>query len=116
MMGIEDRTNLSHVARKFFRGCHVECPGTWQIDGEHVDDRARSRAHDRNPRPQENGFRYRMGNEHDRLADIAPDVFEFGVHDLARHRVEGAERFVHQHQSWLINQRAADRNSLLHPA
>ena len=57
-----------------------------------------------------------MGHEHDRGARLGADAQELGLHALARHLVERAERLVHEQQPRLLGERARDRDALLHAA
>src|SRR5207302_10352308 len=50
----------------------------------------------------------------DRLGRLAPDALQLEVHGLARHRVERAERLVHQQQRGVVDQRAGQRHALPH--
>ena len=47
---------------------------------------------------------------------LAPHAQQLEIHLVARHRVERAERLVHQEQGRVQQQRAADRRPLLHAA
>ena len=57
-----------------------------------------------------------MGDEHDARARLGADPQQLGLHVLAGHLVEGAERLVHQQQLRRGGQRPGDRHPLLHPA
>ena len=46
----------------------------------------------------------------------AADARQLGLHPLARHLVERAERLVHQQQPRTLGERARDRDALLHAA
>ncbi len=46
----------------------------------------------------------------------APDTLQLHVHLLARDRIERAERLVHEQDGWRHDQRARDRDPLLHAA
>ena len=48
-----------------------------------------------------------VGDEHDRLAGLAPDALQLHHHGLARHRVERGERLVHQQQAGVVDQARA---------
>ena len=58
----------------------------------------------------------RMGDEHHGLAPLEPDALQLDVHRLAGERVERAERLVHQQQRRIVDQRAHQRDALLHAA
>ena len=55
-----------------------------------------------------------MGHEHDRRSGVAADAEQLGLHVLAGHLVERAERFVHQQQLRAERQRSGDGDTLLH--
>src|SRR5271166_4875408 len=57
-----------------------------------------------------------MSDENDGLAMRHPDSLELEVELIARHRVERAERLIHQHELRIEQQRAAYRNTLPHAA
>ena len=57
-----------------------------------------------------------MGDEHDGGAGLGADPGELGLHRLAGHLVERAERLVHQEQPGPLGEGARDRDALLHPA
>ena len=57
-----------------------------------------------------------MGHEHDRRPGPLPDPQDLGVHPLAGHLVERAERLVHQQDRRLEGERPGDRDPLLHAA
>ena len=57
-----------------------------------------------------------MSDEQDGLATLHPDALQFGVHLLARQRIQGAEGLVHQQQVRVVNQRTAETDALLHAA
>ena len=55
-----------------------------------------------------------MGHEEDRGLRLAPEVEQEVLHIHARHRIERAEGFVHQNDSWSQNERLGDGNPLPH--
>ena len=57
-----------------------------------------------------------MRDQQHGLAGGGGDPLQFQVHLFARHRVERAERLVHQQDRRIVHQRPADRRALLHPA
>ena len=57
-----------------------------------------------------------MRDQHDRAAGLHPDVLKLHVHQVARHGVERAERFVHQEDFGLAAQRPRYRSALPHAA
>ena len=50
------------------------------------------------------------------LRAFAPDLQQFGLHELARLRVQRGERFVHQQHRRIGRQRAGQIHALLHAA
>ncbi|KAG0770775.1 hypothetical protein G6F22_017103 [Rhizopus arrhizus] len=63
---------------------------------------------------------YRFGNavghEQHRVAGFHPDPLQLHVHLVAGQRIQGAERLIHQQQLRVVDQGAADRGALSHPA
>ena len=57
-----------------------------------------------------------MRNKEQRFAGVLPDLREFDVEIVARHRIERAKRLVHQQQFGIRQQCAADRGALAHAA
>ena len=57
-----------------------------------------------------------MCDEHDAQPGGAPDGQKFVLQALAGHRVERAERFVHQCHLRVVGQHTADGDALLHAA
>ena len=54
-----------------------------------------------------------VGDEHDRLAQFALQPQDFGLQILAHHRVDGAERLVHQQDRRVGGQRPGHPDALL---
>ena len=79
-------------------------------------DAARTRRHHDDPVGEEHGLGDRVGHEDDGGAGLGADADELGLHALAGHLVEGAERLVHQQQPRALGERARDRDALLHAA
>ena len=75
-----------------------------------------SRRHDDDPLRQEHRLGDRVRDEHDRRAALPADPHELGLHPLARHLVERAERLVHEQQARPLGERPGDRHALLHAA
>ncbi len=67
-------------------------------------------------RRQVHGLGDRVGHEHDGGRGLAADPEQLGLHVLARHLVERAERLVHQQQRRVRGQGSGDRDALLHAA
>ena len=57
-----------------------------------------------------------VGDEDDRLAQLALQAQELVLQLLAHDRVDGAERLVHQHHRRVGGERAGDADALLLPA
>ena len=83
---------------EFRRVLHVERARPRQIDSDHVDDAARSRRHHHHAVGQIDRLGNAVGHQQNGLAALAPDALQLFVHALARHRVERAERLVHQQE------------------
>ena len=79
-------------------------------------DPTRPGGHDDDPGRQEDRLGDAVGHEHDGRPGPSPDAHQLGVHPLAGHLVERAERLVHQQQLRIERQRAGDRDALLHAA
>ena len=58
----------------------------------------------------------RVRHEHDGRLRRRADLQQLGLHVLAGHLVEGAERLVHQQQLRVRGERPGDRDTLLHAA
>src|SRR5580658_1203972 len=78
-------------------------------------DRAGPLGHNQHAIGKEDGLGDRVGDQEHGFSGFALDPHQFDIHPLARHRVERAERLVHQHDLGIVHQRAADRGALLHP-
>ena len=82
----------------------------------YVGDPARPRRHHDDPVGQEHRLGDRVGHEHDGGAGLGADAEQLGLHALAGHLVERAERLVHEQQPRALGERAGDRDALLHAA
>src|SRR3984893_583809 len=94
----------------------VEAARAGELHVEHRPHRARPRAHDHHPVGEEDRLVDGVGDEEHRLGLLVPDPLQLEVHLLARHRVQRAERLVHQQEARLEQQGPADRDPLLHAA
>src|SRR5438093_1404814 len=74
----------------------------------------RARRHDDHPVSEENRLRNTVGDKKNRLFGLAPDVHELQVHFIPRDGVQGSKRFVHEQQRRIVDEGAADGDSLLH--
>ena len=107
------RVTSSEVALGLAR---LDRPLGGQVDVDDLRDPARPRGHDDDPRRQEDRLGDAVGHEHDGRPGPSPDAHQLGVHPLAGHLVEGAERLVHEQQLRIERQRPGDRDALLHAA
>jgi hypothetical protein len=57
-----------------------------------------------------------VGDEQDRLVGLRHDPLQFALHDLAGHRVDRGEGFVHQEDPRLGDERTRQADALAHPA
>ena len=57
-----------------------------------------------------------MGDEHDGLSSVCPGVEQFGVQAVTRPGVDAPERFVHQENRRIGDERASDTDALFHAA
>src|SRR6266853_2123712 len=76
----------------------VEAARAVKRDVEHRPHPARPRAHDHHPVGEEDRLVDGVGDEEHRLGLLVPDPLQLEVHLLPRHRVERAERLVHQQE------------------
>ena len=100
--GVEIRRG--HVARARQRDAHLGL------------DAARPRRHHHHAVGQENRLLDRMRDEQHGQLRALPQVQQLVLQALARHRVERAERLVHQHHLRVVGQHAGDGDALLHAA
>ena len=112
----ERLTNLGHELEVALHLARLDVPLSRQVDGHELRDAARPRAHDDDPRREEDGLGDGVGDEDDGRAGALPDAQEFEVHALARHLVEGPEGLVHEQQGGVERQGPGDGRALLHPA
>jgi hypothetical protein len=68
------------------------------------------------PRPEKHRLGDAVGDEHDRLLGLFPDLQQLEVHLFAGHGVERPERLVHQDQLGIVDERARNGGTLLHAA
>jgi hypothetical protein len=87
-----------------------------QLDLEIVGHARRPGAEHDHAGAEEHRLRNAMGDEDDGLFGLFPDVQQLEVHLLAGKRIERPERFVHQDQLGIVDQRARNRGALLHAA
>ena len=64
--------------------------------------------HDHHPIGQQDRLRDAVGDEQDGLAPLLPDAEQLEAHLFPGHRVQRAERLVHQQQAGIGQERAAD--------
>ncbi len=81
-----------------------------------LDDAAGAGGHHQDAVGQQDRLVDAVGHQHDGLAGAAPDLKQRVLHRFAGQRVKRAERLVHQQQLRVVDQRAADRDALLHAA
>ena len=56
-----------------------------------------------------------MSDEHDRLPALEPDALQLEFYLLARHRIERAERLVHQQHGGIVDEGSHHRDALSMP-
>ena len=81
-----------------------------------VEDPRRARGEDVAGVGEVDGLGDVVRDEEDRVVLDPRDVEEEPLHPPPRHRVERAERLVHQDDARLVHERPGDRDALLHPA
>jgi len=69
---------------------------------------ARARGHGDDAVGQQDGFQDIVRDEHDGAAGRAPDTVELTLQHLARLRIEGGERLVHQNHRRLVDEHAGN--------
>src|SRR5215467_7036435 len=91
--------------------------GTWQRHRPIADDaRGRTRRHDDDAVGERNRLLEVMGDEQHGLAVSVPQIEQQIAHDLARLRVERAERFVHEQNARIADQDLGEADALSLPA
>ena len=98
------------------RGRDLERARARQIDREDPLQAARARRHHHDPIGEEHRLGDVVGDEHDGLSRLQPDLLEQQVHLVAGEGIERPERLVHQEQGRVERERADDRGALLHAA
>ena len=79
-------------------------------------DPARARRHDDDAVAEAGRLADVVGDEQHRQAPVADERVELLVERVAGHRVEGAERLVHQQDVGVLGERPGQRAALAHPA
>ena len=79
-------------------------------------DRPRPRRHDDDPVGEEDRLLDAVRDEHGGLALFQPDALQIEIHLVTGQRIERTEWLVHQQNLGIVNERAAERDPLLHPA
>ena len=97
-----------------FRARNVARP--WQIDAVFIVDPARPRRHHDDPVGEEDRLLDGMRDEEDSQPGSRSDLDQFVLQPFACHRIERAERLIHQHDFGVIGQHAGNRHALLHAA
>src|SRR5207244_7848831 len=83
---------------------------------EHLFDAPRPRAHDQDAVGQHDCLVDRMGDVHDRLAQLVPDAQQLGLQNELGLLIEGGERLVHEQHLGISGEGARDADALLHAA
>ena len=99
-----------------FRELHVDGSRPRQIDLDDARYAAGPRRHGDDAVGEQNGLADVVRHEDHGLLVRVPDAHQLEAELLARHGVERRERLVHQQNRRIVNERAADRNPLLHAA
>src|SRR5690349_1601051 len=94
----------------------VDAPGALMSDLEVLDDPARAAAQQHHPVAEADGLAHVVGDEEHGQLLLAPDPLELVVQDVAGHRVQGAERLVHQQDVGVLGQGAGEGDALAHAA
>ena len=94
----------------------VEIARAWQLDPLGHDDVSRPRAHDVDVVGKKGGFAQVVRDQDDGEAELLPNVAQHAPQLFARERIQRGERLVQHQQCGLMDERAAERDALLHAA
>jgi len=113
---IQQPPEVSGQSGKAFIAEHLE--GSWprQRNGNFGDHASGTRGHHDDTIAHEHSLADRMRDHEHRLLLPVPYLQHFLVHDFTRHCVEGAERFIHQQDRWIVDQCTRNGNALTHSA
>jgi len=101
-------------ADEFLAGHGIDPARPWQRDRHLFADAPWTVRHDQDAIGEEERFIDVMGDEDHGGADAGPDIEQELLHHLARLRIEGSERLVHQHHPRMVDEHAGDLGTLLH--
>src|ERR1043166_300587 len=110
----EHRTDLQRVPAEFDAARHLDRARPFEGDRQPLDHAPRPRRHDNDGIREQHRLLNVVRHENNGHFFLAPDSQQLDVEVLARHRVERAERFVHEENARIGYERAAERNALLH--
>ena len=102
------------IAEEFLARPYREPARARQIHLDHVGDAPRTRREHNHPVAKEDRLGDAVRDEYDRLLFRQPHFLQLDVHLVARERIQGAERLVHEQQHRIVDQRAANRDALAH--
>ena len=74
------------------------------------------RRHHEHPIPQKDRFRDRVRHKQDGLLIFVLDPLQVQVHLVAGQRIQRAERFIHEQQVRVVDQRPTNGDPLAHPS
>src|SRR6266540_849619 len=84
------------------------------LDREHLCDPTRPARQEHDAVAQPGGLPDVVGHEQHGQATVAPESLELVVQQVAGHRVEGAERLVHEQHIGVLRERAGELHALTH--
>jgi len=113
---VEDGADARHVVREIGRLAHRKRARARKLDLHDVDHAPRRRRHNDDLVGKKHGLGNAVGDEQHGLGIGEPQPLQLEIELVAGHGVERAERFVHEQQRRIEQQRAADGDALAHAA
>src|SRR3954470_21546308 len=94
----------------------LDAPRPRDVDGELLRDAAGPRRQQHDPVTEARRLAHVVGHEQDGLTGRLPDPLELVVEDVAGHRVQRAERLVHEQDLGVAREGPGERRALAHSA
>ena len=116
MRGRERTRNLPTITGIIGRGSEILSPGLRGRDANFGGNASRPRRHHDHPLRKIDRLEHRMRDEDDGLAQIAPQRQQIVVQPKAGDFIERGERFIHQQDVRIGDERARQRDPHLHAA
>src|ERR1700724_2158766 len=102
------------VLPEFLAGFAIECAGMAKLDAEIVSHARRACGQYDDAGAEEYCLADAVGHEHDGFFCLFSDSKQFEIHLLPGESVERTERFIHQDELGVMDERPCDRGALLH--